>query len=68
MHDCCKQECKHTNVKFCSKCLKVYCVDCGREWEDKCMLNHFWPYYEGTTITPQITYTYTAVGNTSCTH
>ena len=43
MHNC--QECKHENITFCPKCQKVYCVDCGREWEDKCTLNHYYPWY-----------------------
>jgi len=41
MHECEKRECKHANIKFCPKCLKPYCVDCGKEWEEKCTLTHF---------------------------
>lgn len=40
MHDCCKKDCEHDHLVFCHKCRKVCCVDCGREWEDKCMQNH----------------------------
>ena len=40
-HKCC---CKHLNLKFCEKCGVPYCVDCGREWFDKCTLNHNWSY------------------------
>jgi hypothetical protein len=40
MHHC-KCECKHEHVKYCSKCRKVHCEDCGREWEDKCTCWHY---------------------------
>jgi hypothetical protein len=30
--DHCNHDCKHENVKFCDKCQKVYCKDCGKEW------------------------------------
>lgn len=27
----CDHGCKHENVKYCDKCQKVYCKDCGKE-------------------------------------
>ena len=67
MHKCDKVECKHTNITFCPKCRKPYCVDCGMEWEGKCTLNHYpyyYPYY------PQWTYTYPSYTTTvaGCLH
>jgi hypothetical protein len=53
MHDCEKKECKHEHVKFCPKCLKPYCLECGKEWEEKCYLTHY-PWYP-TYIQPNIT-------------
>lgn len=34
MHDC-KCECKHKKVRYCSKCQKVHCIDCGKEWHEQ---------------------------------
>jgi hypothetical protein len=67
-HQCC---CKHENVKYCPKCQVTYCLDCGREWFDKCTLNHSYSWYSGT-ITP-ITYKYettcqATADNTICNH
>lgn len=59
MHECDKKECKHEHIHFCSKCLKPYCVDCGKVWEEKCMLSH-WPYWTYTFPSyPQYSYTIT---------
>lgn len=47
--------CEHGNVKFCSRCDVVYCLDCKKEW-GKCNLNHYsyttWTYPYGTTSIP----------------
>ena len=32
MHD--HNHCQHTNLKFCSVCNVVYCVDCKKEWKE----------------------------------
>ena len=65
MHDC-THDCKHENVKYCAKCKTVYCVDCRREWFDKCQLNHYvsYPYYTipCSAIDP-IYYTITTAGD-----
>jgi hypothetical protein len=42
----CDHGCKHKRVKYCDKCQKCYCLDCGMEW----------PQQQGSTI-----YTYTVV-------
>jgi hypothetical protein len=55
MHHC--EDCKHENVKYCPKCKKVYCVDCGREWEDACTLNHYPNYWYLCTYPPYTTST-----------
>jgi hypothetical protein len=44
--------CKHLNVAYCEECKVVYCKDCGREWYDKCTLNHYRDY----TYFPPYTY------------
>jgi hypothetical protein len=51
MSEHCHHDCKHESIKFCVKCQKAYCEKCGREWEDKCTLNHYYPYYPNTTPT-----------------
>jgi len=33
-HDC-SGECKHNKLKFCVKCQKAYCEECGKEWPEK---------------------------------
>ena len=58
MHDCEKKECRHTNIRFCPGCGKAYCTDCGREWEDKCTMNHY-PYYQPTTLATYPWYPFT---------
>lgn len=71
MHECCQVDCKHADVRFCAKCCKVYCVDCGREWEDKCMLSHYYsfsPLYTQPTYTTNPQIIYTAAGSTWCEH
>lgn len=45
MHECEKKECKHEHLKFCPKCQKLSCVDCGKELQEKCTLNHYPNYY-----------------------
>jgi len=47
--------CNHENVKYCKCCKKVYCEDCGKEWEDKIS---YW--YPTTTSNP-----YTTIGATT---
>ena len=32
MHNC-RCKCKHESVKYCCVCCKVYCEDCGQQWE-----------------------------------
>jgi len=44
-------ECEHINLGFCKKCSIVYCKDCGKEWYDKCTLNHT-PFYPWTVTSP----------------
>jgi hypothetical protein len=34
-------ECKHKEIKYCEKCCLTYCISCGREWVDRCMLSHY---------------------------
>jgi hypothetical protein len=48
--------CKHEHIRYCSKCMVTYCQDCGREWFDKCTLNHYPQWTYTTTSTPQIYY------------
>jgi hypothetical protein len=33
-HQCDQYTCKHEHVKFCTKCFKPYCEDCGKEWRE----------------------------------
>jgi hypothetical protein len=48
--------CEHRDVRYCKECQKIYCAVCGREWFDKCILNHYpviqpatpYPYYPVT--------------------
>ncbi len=47
MHEHHHCECKHEHIRFCQKCQQPYCVDCGREWFDKCQQNHWYPWYSG---------------------
>ena len=51
-HNCIQHQscCKHEKIKFCTHCSKVYCVDCGKEWNEPCTLNHY--YYNPYTSTP----------------
>lgn len=44
-------ECKHESLQYCTFCGKVFCTKCGREWEDKCNLNHYYPYIPFNPIT-----------------
>jgi hypothetical protein len=32
MNHQCSHGCKHERLKFCDKCKKVHCLDCGTEW------------------------------------
>lgn len=48
MHHHC--ECKHENIKFCKKCQRPYCVDCGQEWYEQ-SLSYTYPYYTITSET-----------------
>lgn len=71
-----KHNCKHENVKYCDICNIVVCEDCGREWVDKCILQHqaiqyfpiqdsnydrHWPIYP--TVTSQVNTTGYKNGN-----
>ena len=42
-HQCEQKDCKHDEVKFCTRCQKVYCMKCGKEWAEPCQLNHYQP-------------------------
>lgn len=61
-------DCKHEYIEFCAKCDKPYCRECGKEWEEKCMLSHYlgyspqWGYdyaYPGTINIPYCVPDYT---------
>lgn len=47
-HHC---ECKHQRLAFCPKCQVPHCLDCGKEWAEKCTWSHY-PTYYGTTDYP----------------
>jgi hypothetical protein len=80
-HHC---ECKHDNIKFCTKCKVPHCLDCGFEWVAKSPTYWYYSYPYTTTaglyqtgkdITPQITCGTASVGNavsaetfTTCAH
>lgn len=44
MHVCSGKQCKHEHVKYCDKCQKCYCEDCGMEWPQKGDTTYI-PYY-----------------------
>ncbi len=47
MHIC--TECKHTELKYCEQCDKVYCK-CGKEWGGVTPYLYYQPFtYPGTT-------------------
>ncbi|KKN06252.1 hypothetical protein LCGC14_1079130 [marine sediment metagenome] len=62
MHKC--TGCKHTELKYCEQCDKVYCK-CGREWGDLPYL-YYQPFTHDTTTT--IPYDTCDVTDTVCTH
>ena len=49
------QNCKHEKVKYCEKCLNVFCLRCKKEWDyEPCRLSHNSPFvytYPITTYT-----------------
>ena len=45
-HSC---TCKHEDVKYCSHCYTVYCIDCNQEWIAKSTWTLTSPWY--TTLT-----------------
>ena len=63
-------ECQHGNIKFCKKCQKPYCEECGREWEEKCLLNHNWWYVYPTSVptTNPLYPTWSVSDESVCTH
>lgn len=46
-----KCECKHEHIKYCAKCYKPYCVNCGQEWELPSAYVPYYPWYEPYKIT-----------------
>lgn len=43
--DCkCDHGCKHDRLKFCEKCQKVHCLDCGKEWPQYDFSQPYIPY------------------------
>ena len=55
-HSC---ECKHENLKLCKTCKVPFCQDCGKEWAERCTLNHgwYWQYpYSSSNTYPGIVY------------
>ena len=47
MHRC---ECNHVELRYCSKCDKVYCT-CGKEWGGDCGVQWNWTYELPATMT-----------------
>ena len=49
-HNC---DCKHENVKYCSTCRVVHCLDCNQEWSPKSQYAWQWNpyvYYKGNAL------------------
>lgn len=42
-HSC---ECKHKEVKYCSTCRVVHCLDCNMEWAPKSKMSLYPQLYE----------------------
>lgn len=36
--------CQHENLKFCGCCRVPYCVDCGKEWQERTYWYNY-PFY-----------------------
>jgi hypothetical protein len=34
--------CEHNNIKLCKVCKVPYCVDCGKEWQEKVLYNTYY--------------------------
>ena len=46
-------ECQHDNIRFCKKCQRPYCLDCGREWyANYHYYTYTYPYYIHPTTRP----------------
>ena len=48
MNHNCEHGCKHANVKYCEKCQKCYCLDCGKEWPQYQYQSFLYPQYPFT--------------------
>jgi ABC-type antimicrobial peptide transport system ATPase subunit len=43
----CNHGCKHDRLKFCDKCKKVHCLDCGTEWPKQEIITYpVYPYVQ----------------------
>jgi hypothetical protein len=76
-HHSCK--CKHENVRYCSTCYLVHCLDCNMEWGQKTSYWQYQPYQwnlgqlykgdgSGTFQNPEITWTVSTNSETTCEH
>ena len=60
--------CFHERVRFCARCRVPYCMDCGKEWAERCTWPHWYPHWY-TPLTSQTTVTFAnAIDTGTCDH